>query len=333
MSEKIRWGILGCGKIARKFASDLSFVEDATLVAVASRDAINAANFAKEYKAKKSYDTYEALVQDNEIDVIYVATPHGLHYEHVMLCLQNKKPVLCEKAFALNSRQADEMIATAKANKIFLMEALWSKFIPSYQKMMEIIQNGTLGTIQNVLINFGFIPQPPIAARIFDPALGGGTLLDIGIYNVFFALAALGKPDHIEATMTPASTGVDEQCAILWRYNNGALAQLFSSYSTHLATEADISGTKGRLRLTHRFYAPDTTLELYTGRADSKQIIAVEKVNGFGYHYEARHVGECLRKGLLESDIMSHADTLLLMHTLDEIRKKAGIRYIVDQVS
>lgn len=331
MEGKIRWGILGCGKIARKFASDLSLIEDAELYAVASRDEINAANFAKEFKATKSFNNYEALAEHPDVDIIYVATPHGLHYEHVMLCLQYNKAVLCEKAFALNLKQAKEMIQVARDKRVFLMEALWTKFIPSYSKMMEIIQKGTLGDIQNVLINFGFVPQPPVAARLFNPALGGGTLLDIGIYNVFFALSALGKPDHIEANMTPASTGVDEQCAILWKYNSGAMAQLFSSYTSHLATEADISGTKGRIRMTHRFYAPDTTVEFYAGRADSKQIMPVEKVKGFGYHYEARHAGECLRQGKTESDIMTHADTLLLMEMLDAIRAKAGIIYPCDQ--
>jgi predicted dehydrogenase len=196
--------------------------------------------------------------------------------------------------------------------------------------MMQMIEEGKLGKINNVLINFGFIPQAPVAPRIFDPALGGGTLLDIGVYNVFFALAALGKPHSIEACMTPAATGVDEQCAILFRYNNGAIAQLFSSFSSHLPTEANISGDKGRLLLGHRFYAPESTLEYYPGRYDTKQIVEVEKVKGWGYHYEIAHAGECLRKGLTESPVITHADTLLLMETLDEIRQKAGLRYPAD---
>ncbi len=332
MTKKIRWGILGAGRIAQKFASDLKLVEDAVLYAIASRGKANTELFSGLYPAALQYDNYEALVQNPDVDVIYVATPHGLHYTHTLLCLQHGKAVLCEKAFALNSRQAKEMIAAAKAQQVFLMEALWSKFTPPWQKMMEMIRNGQFGEIKNVLINFGFIPQAPVADRLFNPALGGGTVLDIGIYNVFYALSVLGKPDHIEASMTPAATGIDEQCAVLFRYNNGAMAQLFSSYSTHLATEADISGNKGRIRLTHRFYTPDTTIEFYPGRADSKTIIPTQPTEGFGYHYEARHVGECLRKGLTESPVMTHADTLLLMETMDEIREKAGIRYPADEV-
>lgn len=331
MNKKIRWGILGAGRIAQKFASDLKLVEDAEVFAIASRGQSNAAIFADLYPAALQYDNYEDLVQNPEVDIIYIATPHGLHYEHTLLCIQHGKAVLCEKAFALNVRQAREMISTARARKVFLMEALWSKFIPSWQKMMEMIANGKLGEIKNVLINFGFIPQEPVADRVFNPSLGGGTLLDIGVYNIFYALSVLGRPDHIEASMTPAATGVDEQCAVLFRYKNGAMAQLFSSYSTHLATEADISGSKGRIRLTHRFYTPDATLEFYPGRADTKTTIPVQPTEGWGYHYEARHAGECLRKGLTESSVMTHADTLVLMETMDEIRRRAGLRYPADE--
>ncbi|MBN8858411.1 MAG: Gfo/Idh/MocA family oxidoreductase [Sphingobacteriales bacterium] len=330
MNKTIRWGILGCGRIARKFASDLRLVKNAVPAAVASRDKLNADNFGRESGADQVYYNYEDLANSKDVDIIYVATPHGLHFEHVMLCLQHDKAVLCEKAFAINAKQANIMIETARKKNLFLMEALWSKFLPSYQKMIQMIEEGKLGKINNVLINFGFIPQAPVAPRIFDPALGGGALLDIGVYNVFFALSALGKPHSIEASMTSAVTGVDEQCAILFRYDNGAIAQLFSSFSSHLPTEANISGDKGRLLLGHRFYAPESTLEYYPGRYDTKQIVEVEKVKGWGYHYEIAHAGECLRKGLTESPVITHADTLLLMETLDDIRKKAGLRYPAD---
>ena len=156
--------------------------------------------------------------------------------------------------------------------------------------------------------------------------------MDIGIYNVFIAMSVLGKPDHIEASMTPASTGVDEQCAILFRYKNGAFAQLFSAFSSNLATEADISGTEGRIRLTSRFYEPSSAVELYKGKPDSKQVISVHKEEGFGYQYEARHVNDCLRNGLTESNVVSFADTILLMEILDQLRKIAGIQYPADKI-
>lgn len=322
MERTINWGILGCGKIAHKFASDLLLVNHTKLLAVASRNKSNAADFASKYGANMSYDNYEALLSHPGIDVIYVATPHGLHHEHVMHCLQYGKAVLCEKAFALNSNQAKQMIDTAREKKLFLMEAFWSKFSPPFITMMQQIREGRLGEIKSVLANFGFIPQPPVADRIFDPTLGGGTLLDIGIYNVFYALSVLGKPDMIEASMTPASTGVDEQCAILFKYNSGAFAQLFSSFTTQLPTEMFINGDRGRIKINSRFYTANAVVEFYPGFMDSRELIPIAETQSWGYHYEATHVNECLRKGLTESPVISHADTLLLMETLDRIREK-----------
>jgi len=330
MAQTIRWGILGCGKIARKFASDLRLAEDAELTAIASRSMETAKAFAEEFPAKYIHDSYEALVKNNEVDVIYVATPHSHHYEHTILCLENNKAVLCEKAFAVNAEQARKMIALAQEKKVFLMEALWTKFLPHYNKMQEMIHKGMIGTVKSVIVNFGFKPQDPVPQRLFDPALAGGTMLDIGIYNVFIALSVLGKPDEIAAVMNPASTGVDEQCSVVFHYDRGAMAHLFSTFASNLSIDAYISGTDGRIRLSHRFYAPDSTIEYYPTTIDSRKIIQVEKEEGLGYQYEARHVGDCLRNGKTESPVMSFADTILLMETLDEIRQKAGIHYEAD---
>lgn len=330
MAEIIRWGILGCGRIARKFASDLRLVKDAQLIAIGSRNRETAEAFSKDFPAKHIHDSYEALATNDEVDIIYIATPHNFHYEQTMLCLQHNKAVLCEKPFAVNASQSKEMIALAREKNIFLMEALWSKFLPHYNMLQQMIFDGKLGTIKNVLINFGFIPLPPVPPRLFDPSLAGGSLLDIGIYNVFFALSVLGKPDEINAVITPAVTGVDEQCTVTFRYNNGAIAQLFSSFSSNLATEAHISGPQGRIKLTHRFYAPDATIEYYPEKMESLEIISVEKQEGWGYQYQIKHVCECLRNNLTESPVMSFADTLLLIETLDAIRQKAGICYDAD---
>ncbi|MES1222877.1 MAG: Gfo/Idh/MocA family oxidoreductase, partial [Bacteroidota bacterium] len=330
MADKIRWGILGCGRIARKFASDLKYVDGAELVAVGSRNKATAEEFAREFPAKNCYGSYEALASDKEVDVIYVASPHALHCEHTLLCLEQKKAVLCEKAFAINLKQAKKMIAMAKQQNVFLMEALWTKFLPHYNIVQQMLKENRLGKIKSMLVNFGFIPPATAPHRLFDPVLGGGALLDIGIYNVFITLSVLGNPDTIEATMTPASTGVDEQCSVVFKYNNGAIAQLFFTFSSNLATEADINGDAGRIRLTTRFYEPSTTIEYYPERVDSRQIIPFTKEPGFGYQYEARHVSECLRKGITESPVMTHYDTLLLMEVLDNIRKIAGIHYDAD---
>jgi len=193
-----------------------------------------------------------------------------------------------------------------------------------------MISDGKVGKIKYINAEFGFIPGPPVAPRMYDPELGGGSLLDIGIYPVFLALDILGRPDTIQATMTPASTGVDEQCAIQFGYRNGTIANLFSTFASNLATGADIAGDKGRIRIAYRFHTPATMLEYYPGTVDTKEIIPFDKAKGSGYEYEAQHVTECLQKGLTESLVFPHQKTLQLMATLDAIRGKAGIRYPVD---
>jgi predicted dehydrogenase len=330
MNQTIRWGILGCGKIARKFASDLQWVENAKLVAIAAREQLSADAFAKDFPVEYKHNSYKALAENPEVDVIYIATPHALHYEHVMLCLQHKKALLVEKAFAINYSQAKQMIDFAKSQQTFLMEAFWTRFLPHYLKVKEMIAQGQVGAIQYINAEFGFKPTPPVSQRIYDPALGGGSLLDVGVYPVFLALDLLGKPDHIQASIVPAPSGVDEQCSIQFKYNNGAIANLFSSFATNLATGADIAGDQGRIRLTHRFHGPTTKLEFYPGVVDSKQAVAFEKAKGNGYEYEAQHVTDCLKKGLTESPLRTHIDTLILTQTLDQIRSMVGIRYPAD---
>ena len=328
--KKIRWGILGCGRIARKFAADLKLVDDAELIAVGARALSTAEAFASDFPSKHIHGSYEALVSDPEVDVIYVATPHALHHQHVMLCLKHKKAVLCEKAFAINYRQAKEMIDFANAQNTFIMEAFWTRLLPHYLKMKDMIAEGKIGSIKFINAEFGFKPTPPFPPRLYDPSLGGGALLDIGVYPIFLALDLLGKPDQIDAAMTPASTGVDEQCAIRFTYKGGAIAHLFCSLSSKLASGADIAGDQGRIRMTHRFHGPTTLLEYYSGIVDTRETVPFEKASGNGYEYEARHVNECLKKNLIESPVITHHHTLLIMQTLDTIRAKVGIKYPAD---
>ncbi len=328
--KSIRWAILGCGKIARKFASDIKFVKNAELIAVAAREQSTADSFAKDFPVKYKHDSYQSLVENPEVDAIYIATPHAFHHEHTLLCLNHNKAVLCEKAFAMNYREAKEMIDLAQKKKVFLMEAFWTKFLPHYQLMKKMIAEGKIGKVQSVIANFGFIPSPPIAPRLFDPKLGGGSLLDIGVYPIFHALDILGRPDEIDAVIIPTDQGVDSQCAMQFYYRNGALAQLFSTLTSNLSTGADIAGDHGRIRLTHRFHGPTTNLEYYPDIVDSRQNISFEKALGNGYEYETQHVTDCLLNGLTESPMLKHMDTLLLMETVDRIRAKAGLRYPAD---
>lgn len=329
MSKEIRWGILGCGKIANKFASDLNLVGDSRLSAVASRDAARLDSFARQYKPQHAFNNYEALVQCAEVDAIYVATPHGMHYDHVMLCLRNGKAVLCEKAFALNLAHAREMVEFARRQKVFVMEAFWTKFLPQYEKVMEIICAGTIGEVRLIQADFGFKAPEPKAQRLYDPLLGGGSLLDIGIYPVFLAQSILGKPTQVHAFIAPYESGVDEQCAMTMKFAGGALAVLSSTFSADTPVEAMIAGTQGRIVMRNRFHNAMATIELVTGR-DHVEAVEVRREEGFGYQFETRHFNECLRKGLTESPVMTHADTLMLMETLDRVRKTCDVRYSVD---
>lgn len=329
MAKKIRWGILGCGKIAHKFASDLKLVDDADLAAVGSRDAERANEFAKAHHALKVFYSYEELAASPDVDVIYIATPHGLHYEHVMLCLDHKKPALCEKAFGLNLRQVMEMTERAKTEGVFLMEAFWTKFLPQYQELVRIIERGEIGEIKMIQADFGFKASQPSAQRLYDPLLGGGSLLDIGLYPVFLAQSLLGRPTDVQAMVSNFETGVDEQCVMTLKFGNGALAVLSSTFAVETPVEAMVAGTQGRVHMRNRFHNAMATMELVTGRDDVRKI-EVFREEGFGYQFEARHVGDCLRKGLSESPVMSHADSVLLMETLDRLRQACGIRYHVD---
>jgi predicted dehydrogenase len=327
MTKKIHWGILGCGKIARKFANDLKLVEDAELVAVASLDAARGKEFAETFQASRVHTTYEALASDPQVDVIYVATPHGFHHRHALICLQLGKAVLCEKAFALNRRDAAEMIALARERRVFLMEAFWTKFLPQYQKVRELIDAGTIGDIKWIQADFGFSAGAPVPPRLIEPELGGGSLLDIGIYPLFLAQSLLGKPSEIQASMTPYPTGVDEQCLMSLKFASGAVASLSSTLACDTPVEAVIAGTKGRILMKNRFHNAICNVELVIGK-EPAQPVEVYRETGYGYQFEARHVGECLRKGLTESPIMTHADTLEMMETLDRIREACGVRYL-----
>lgn len=328
MGEKIRWGILGCGKIAAKFASDLRLVKDAMLVAVASRDAEKAAEFGRTFGAQLVFDNYNALAA-SAIDIVYVATPHTFHHEHTMLCLSAKKAVLCEKPFAMNRRQAEEMIRAAKSNGVFVMEAFWSKFLPQYRKVIELVNGGAIGSITWIQADFGFKAPEPVPARLWDPLLGGGSLLDIGIYPVFLAQSLLGKPEDINAQVTLYPSGVDQQCVITMKHKNGALSSLSSTFCVDTPVQAVIAGTEGRIELRNRFHNPLAQVFLAKDR-DVIQEIEVYREDGHGYQFEAQHVTDCLVNKLTESPVLTFQDTLDLIETLDRIRATCGIKYQED---
>ena len=321
----VKWGILGCGKIAAKFASDLQRVDGAVRHAVASLQPGRAKVFAADYGFAQGYSSYEELAQ-SDVDVIYVATPHGFHAEHAALCIRNGKSVLCEKAFTLNERNTQMLVDLAREKNVFLMEAFWTRFIPQYRKLQELLAADAIGEIRTITADFGFLSPEPKPQRLWDPVLGGGSLLDVGIYPVFLAITLLGEPDQVAAVMKPYDTGVDEQMSMSLRFRSGAIASLYSSFAADTPVEAVITGYKGLIRLTNRFHNPSSRIFLELPGAQQQEI-QVEREEGFGYQFEARHVQDCLQRGLKESPVWSLAESLRLMRTLDRIRASCGITY------
>lgn len=324
MEKKYNWAVLGCGKIARKFSSDLRLLPNARLYAAASRDEEKAHAFANETGFEKAYGSYEAMVSDPAVDIVYVATPHSHHHEHVMLCLKHGKAVLNEKAFALTLHEAKEMVEEARKRGIFLMEAFWTRFQPSFKKIVEICQSGNLGALKIVRSDFAFNAPKNPENRLYNLALGGGSLLDIGIYPVFAALSVLGKPEMIKAVANFAPSGAEESIAMAFRYPGGELASLYSSFAAHSFVTSEYNFERGSVRMMRRWMAPTTVVVWHDD--NTEETFSFEN-KGLGYQFEAAHVMDCLDEGKTESPMMPLDFTLDLMETLDRIRREAGIVY------
>jgi predicted dehydrogenase/GNAT superfamily N-acetyltransferase len=330
MSDRIiRWGIIGPGKIARKFADDLSLVPHAKLHAVASTSLERARAFADAYGAPHVFGRYEDIVDCPDLDIVYVATPHHLHYVNTLLCLEKGIAVLCEKPFAMNRFEAEHMIQTARAKRVFLMEAMWSNFVPGVQKALELAASGAIGDIRMIQADLGFKNDFDATSRLFDKALGGGSLLDIGIYPVWLALAIFGKPasSHIRATATFSPSGSDETCVFSFDYGQNRLAIGQSTVAATTSLEARIFGEKGIIHLHPRWHhTQQLTLSRYEGREMHHENLYFP-YEGWGYAFEAAHVTECLLQGRTESPRVPHQATLDLMETLDHIRTHIGLHY------
>jgi predicted dehydrogenase len=323
MSQTYNWAILGCGKIARKFAADLKLCSNARLYAAASRSLENAQAFASDLGFEKAYGSYDEMVNDPEVDVVYIASPHSHHFEHAMLCLNHRKAVLCEKAFAINGKEVAQMIETARRNNTFLMEAFWTRFQPSFLKVLEIIHSGELGALKMVRSDFAFNAEYNPEKRLYNVALGGGSLLDIGIYPIFMSLMTLGKPSEIKTLAKFCPTGAEESILMSFAYPGGEIASLVSSFASHSSTQTEFSFENGFVRLNRRFYTP--TSLTYWKNWENEQLITFEKGTGFGYELEAAHVMECLDKGMTESDWMPLSLSADLMEIMDRVRADAGI--------
>jgi predicted dehydrogenase len=324
MTTPIRWGILGTGNIAGQFAQGLTSLDDAELVAVGSRSQESADSFGDRFGVPRRHGSYEALASDPLVDAVYIGTPHSLHKENTIMCLKAGKAVLCEKPFAINAAETREMIAVARERKLFLMEAVWSRFLPLLVKLRELLAEGAIGEVRMLYADFGFRASVNPESRLFNPALGGGALLDVGIYPVSLAHMILGKPNRIAALAEIGETGVDEQGAMILGFPKGELALLSTAIRTSTPHEATILGTKGSIRLEREWWH-GTKLTLQRGDGAPEQLDL--PFEGNGYNYEAAEVGRCLREGRLESDVIPLDETLEVMETLDAIRAQWGLKY------
>lgn len=323
-TKKIRWGIIGLGKIANKFATDLITIPDAQLYAVASRSEEKSKAFAEKYKAEIAYNSYEDLAKDPNIDAVYIATPHSFHKTHAILCMKHKKAVLCEKPFAMNPEEVNEMIAVAKENNVLLMEALWTYFLPHYQELLRLLDTKTYGEVLKIESDFGFKPEIDMSSRVFKKSLGGGSLLDIGIYPIFSALSTLGIPESINAKATFFDNDVDATCDMVFNYKNDIKAYLKSSLLEQTPTEAVFYCEQAKITLNTRFHQPSNiTITTNDGIENTLNF----NCSTIGYNFETIHFNQLLRAGKTESDIMTFAFSKTLIQTLQNVRETIGLHY------
>jgi predicted dehydrogenase len=322
--DAIRWGILGTGGIATKFATGLAALDDAQLVAVGSRSAESADAFGERFAIPRRHASYITLANDPGVDAIYVATPHPMHYENSLLCLRAGKAVLCEKPFTINARQAAELIAEARRRRVLLMEAMWTRFLPHMVALRQTIDSGAIGALRMLRADFCFRTSVNPSSRLFDPALGGGALLDVGVYNISLASWLLGTPGRIVSLAQLGTTGVDEQATMIFGYGEGQMALLATAIRTSTPSEALIAGTDGSIRIHAPYWGPSSFTITRPGQADEHVAPACV---GNGYNYEAAEIGRCLREGRTESEVMPLDESLAIMRTMDELRAEWGLKY------
>lgn len=324
MTGKIKWGVMGCGGISSAFAKDLKLAEGAELAAVAARSRDKAEQFAAQFGFARSYGSYEALLQDSDVDIVYVGTIHPLHKEHVLACLEAGKAVLCEKPFVMNAAEAKEIAQLAKARKLFVMEAMWTRFLPPIVQVREWIKQGRIGDVRLVKADFGFDVGWQPDGRLLNKELGGGALLDAGIYPVSFASMIYGmQPADIKSSSFIGETGVDETFSLLFEYEGGRTAALNGAVRLNMTNDAYVYGTQGSIHIPNFLFAKEASLLVYGEEpvhfGDDRQYA--------GYKHEAEAAMACLRSGRLESEVMPLDETVGIMETMDRIRKQWGLVY------
>jgi len=317
MTKKIRFGIIGAGRIAQKFATGIKYVEDAQLAAIASRSIESADDFGNMFDIEKRYGSYKELAEDPDIDVVYISTPNSLHKEHTLLCLRNKKAVICEKPFGVNRSEVEEMIQVAKENNVFLMEAMWTRFFPVIKVVKQWVEEGLIGDVKMIEGDFGFKSETGYGDIRFNKALAGGSLMDVGIYPLSLAsMIYKVQPTDVKVIADVGKTGVDEQAAVILGYENGSLGLLSCGMVAETPKNVYITGEKGYIHIPDAWYAQRAILKV-VGKDDVRIDIPVE---GNGYNYEVQEIVTCIQNGKLESDIMPLKETLEIIDTLDKIK-------------
>jgi len=316
VTKPLRWGIISTGRIAQTFASDMQYTDEGVVVAVGSRTREAADRFADEFGVTNRHGSYEELVSDPEVDVVYVGTPHPMHHACAKLALENGKPVLVEKAFTMNAGEARDLVRIARERGLFMMEAMWTRFLPHVVAIRDLIAQGELGEIVSVEADHGKWFERDPQFRLFAPELGGSALLDLGVYPVSFASMLLGTPDRLTALVDPSFSGVDGQASMLFGYASGAQSILTCTSGARTATRACISGTEARIEIEADFYAP-SSFTLITRSGDQRRYEFASA--GRGLFHEAVEVARCLEAGLTESPVMPLDETVAIMETMDRV--------------
>jgi predicted dehydrogenase len=323
VDRTVRWGILATGGIAAKFTEDLALVADAEVVAVGSRTAAAAQTFAQRYGIPRAYGSWAQLAEDPEVDVVYVATPHSAHHAAALTCIEAGKAVLVEKPLTLDVPTAEALVAAARARGTFLMEAMWMRCLPGIRRLAELVAEGAIGEVTTVLADFGLPGPYPATHRLRDRALGGGALLDLGIYPVSLAHLLLGSPSTVLATARLTPEGVDQNTAVVLAYPGAAQAVLSCGFVGGTPCGASVTGTRGRIDLPERFHRPQ---RLRVHRPEGTEVVEAP-IEGWGYHFEAVEVGRCLRAGLGESPLVPLDSSVAVLSILDAVREQIGVHY------
>ena len=326
MSETIKWGILGTGRISRAFAEGLRTASNGNLHGVASRNHTRSKAYAEEWSVPLAFENYQQMAESDVIDAVYVATPHTQHAENSILCMKNGKAVLCEKPIAVNYGQTKEMVAQARKSNVLLMEGMWSRFPPLMTELRKIISAGEIGEVRTLQADFGFKPKArEPEGRLLNPNLAGGSLLDIGIYPISLASMVMGKPKSFVSDWHRGPTGIDEQASCILKYDNGSMALLHSSLESETRQEAFLSGAEGNIRIHKQCWKPQKMT--ITSNLSQKEKIVEMPFEGNGFNYEAEFFGKLLLEGKTDNEIMSLDESLEIMTLLDQIRKEWGLFY------